>query len=121
MRLRSASVITWAASQAGIGFQEHMAIDSDYVTPAALLPIAQCAYSEKKKKKREENNREIHKLEENETESYLINLLIREGERVLLFKTHKSPELYVCMKSSGMELWLLPKQLLKSSVACRHH
>lgn len=48
-----ASVITWAASQAGMGFQEHMAIDSDYVTPAALLPIAQCVYSGEKKKKEE--------------------------------------------------------------------
>lgn len=73
-------MIIWAASQAGMGFQEHMAIDSDYVTPAALLPIAQCVYSGKKKKKKE-NNREIHKLEENEAESYLINLLLRQGER----------------------------------------
>lgn len=59
-------------------FQEHTATDSDYIMPVALLPIALSVYREKKGK---ENNREIHMSEENEAESYLINLFMREGER----------------------------------------
>lgn len=78
MCLHWALTFTWAALQAGMCFQQHTAIDSDYIMPVALLPIALCVY---RGKKRKENNREIHMLEENEAESYLINLFTREGER----------------------------------------
>lgn len=84
MHLHGALGFTWAALQAGLGFQEHAAIGSDCLTSAALLSVALCIYNGKRQK-------------ENEAESFLINLSIRRKKGGLFFRTDKSSVLCVCV------------------------